>query len=52
MANSNMRDSLTNLALLPKSENAAKKSKELKVITDTWLKDQITKYEGIEKKTL
>lgn len=50
MANSNMRDSLTNLALLPKSENAAKKSKALKEITDTWLKDQITKYEGIEEK--
>ncbi len=50
MANSNMRDSLTNLALLPKNENAAKKGKALKDITDTWLKAQITKYEGIEEK--
>ena len=50
MANSNMRDSLTNLALLPKNENAAKNSKALKDITDTWLKDQIVKYEGIEEK--
>lgn len=49
MANANMRDSLTNLALLPKSENAAKKSKALNEITDTWLKAQIVKYEGIEE---
>lgn len=50
MANTNMKDSLTNLALLPKSENVAKKSKALNEITDTWLKAQIVKYEGIDEK--
>ncbi|MCQ2080453.1 MAG: hypothetical protein MJZ11_02265 [Lachnospiraceae bacterium] len=50
MANSIMKDSLTNLALLPKTDNIAKKSKALNEITDAWLKSQITKYEEIEEK--
>lgn len=44
-----MKDSLTNLALLPKKTNCAKKNKALNEITDSWLKSQITKYEGIQK---
>ncbi len=47
MVNPLMKDSLTNLALLPKNDNIAKKSKALNDITDSWLKSQITKYEGI-----
>ena len=43
------KDSLVNLALLPKKENISKKSKRLNEITDTWLKTQITTYTKIEE---
>ena len=49
MTNSIMKDSLTNLALLPKTDNNAKKSKALNEITDPWLKSQIVIYEEIEE---
>ena len=44
------RDSLINLALLPKKDNISKKSKSLNEITDSWLKLQITTYTGISEK--
>lgn len=43
------KDSLVNLALLPTKENISKKSKKLNEITDSWLKQQITKFTGIEE---
>jgi hypothetical protein len=49
MINPLMKDSLTNLALLPKKENIAKKNKALNEITDAWLKNLITIYEGIQE---
>ena len=45
-----MKDSLTNLALLPKKENISKNSKALNEVTDPWLKNAITIYSGIEEK--
>ena len=44
-----IQDNLLNLGLLPKSENAAKSNKRLSIIDDDWLKDQIVKYEFIDK---
>jgi len=41
------KDSLGNLALLPKRDNISKKSKALNEITDIWLKNQIVEYTGI-----
>lgn len=41
------RDSLVNLALLPKKDNISKRDKELREITDSWLKNQIMEYTGI-----
>lgn len=43
------KDSLVNLALLPKKENISKKSKRLNEITDVWLKTQITAYTKIKE---
>ena len=50
MVDPNMKDSLTNLALLPKKDNISKGSKALNEITDKWLKGAITTYAGIEEK--
>lgn len=47
MADPIMQDSLINLALLPKRDNISKKNKDLKEITDSWLKDSIMVYTGI-----
>lgn len=44
-----MKDSLINLALLPKKDNISKKNKSLNEVVDSWLKDSITIYTGIEK---
>lgn len=41
------RDSLSNLALLPKKDNISKKNKSLNEIKDMWLKTSITTYTGI-----
>lgn len=41
------KDSLGNLALLPKRDNISKKSKALNEITDIWLKNQIVEYTGL-----
>ena len=43
------KDSLINLALLPKKENIAKKSKRLNQIDDTWLKQAIMTYAQIKE---
>ena len=47
--NSNAQHSLYNLGLLPKSENISKSNKRLNDIHDSWLKDQIKKYEFIDE---
>lgn len=47
MIRQSFRDSLVNLALLPRKENIAKSSKRLNEIADTWLKRNITIYTGI-----
>jgi hypothetical protein len=39
---------LFNLALLPKSDNASKNNKKLKVIDNQWLIDYVVKYTGIQ----
>lgn len=44
-----IKDGLFNLAFLPKDENIYKSDKTLKEITNDWLKDQIEKYEFIDK---
>lgn len=44
-----MKDSLINLALLPKKDNISKKDKELREITDAWLKQSIVDYTGIQE---
>ncbi len=44
-----MQDSLGNLALLVKNDNAAKGSKPLDEITDVWLKNQIVMLEEIDE---
>lgn len=46
----NLRDSLTNNAILPKHDNISKKDKRLNEITDNWLKNSISKYTGIDIK--
>ena len=43
------KDSLSNLALLPKSDNISKRDKTLNEITDTWLQDIVSEYTGIDK---
>lgn len=45
-----LMDSLTNLALLPKKDNIKKSDNKLNEITDSWLKNQVTKYELIGEK--
>lgn len=47
--NRNMKDSLANLALLPKKDNISKKDKELREITTPWLKQSIVTYTGISE---
>ena len=47
MVDDSAKDSLANLALLPKKDNIHKKNKALNEIVDPWLKDLITKYTGI-----
>lgn len=42
-----LKDSLCNLALLPKKDNISKKSKKLNEITDSWLKASIKMFTGI-----
>ena len=42
-----LKDSLSNLALLPTKDNISKKAKRLNEITDNWLKNSITTYTGI-----
>lgn len=44
-----LKDSLGNLALLPKKDNISKKSKKLDEITDSWLKTSITTFAGISE---
>lgn len=44
-----VKNSIFNLGLLPKSENCSKNAKRLIEITDTWLIDQIEKYEFVKK---
>lgn len=48
--NQSYRDSLINLALLPKKDNISKKAKALNEITDSWLKLQIITYTKIQEK--
>lgn len=43
------KDSLVNLALLPKSDNISKKDKALNEISDKWLRDVVSEYTGIDK---
>ena len=50
LVNQNMKDSLSNLALLPKKDNISKSSKALNEISDTWLKNQIVIYSNIQEK--
>ena len=45
----NLKDSLSNLALLPKKDNISKKSKKLNEITDQWLINSVTTFAGIQK---
>ncbi len=47
MVDQSMKNSLSNLSLLPKTDNIAKKNKALNEIVDPWLKNQIVKYEKI-----
>ena len=47
MVSQEYKDSLGNLALLPKKDNISKKSKALNEITDSWLKLQISTFTGI-----
>ena len=44
-----LKDSLGNLALLPKKDNISKKSKKLNEITDPWLKASISTFSGIQE---
>lgn len=46
---SEFKDSLVNLALLPKSDNISKKDKALNEISDTWLQNIVSEYTGIDK---
>lgn len=47
MVDASAKDSLANLALLPKKDNIHKKSKALNEIVDPWLKNSIVTYTGI-----
>lgn len=49
MVNQKLKDSLTNLALLPKKQNISKSDKALKEISDTWLRQQIVIFTGISE---
>ena len=49
MLDLNLKDSLSNLALLPKKDNISKKSKKLNEITDQWLINSVTTFAGIQK---
>ena len=49
MINQRLKDSMINFALLPKKENISKSSKALNEITDVWLKEQITRFTGIQQ---
>ena len=49
MVSQELKDSLANLALLPKKDNISKKSKKLDEITDPWLKTSITTFTGIQE---
>lgn len=44
-----LKDNILNLGLLPKDENISKGKKKLTGITHEWLKDQVEKYEFINK---
>ncbi len=44
-----MKDSLTNLAILPSKDNESKNDKALNEITDTWLRTQIVEFSGIKE---
>lgn len=48
MVDQSLKDSLINLALLPKRDNIFKGSKALNEIKDPWLKNQIRLFTGIE----
>lgn len=50
MVSQELKDSLGNLALLPKRDNISKKSKRLNEITDPWLKTSIVTFTGILEK--
>lgn len=45
-----LKDSLINLGLLPKRDNISKSSKRLNEVTDSWLRESISSYEGIQEK--
>lgn len=49
MVSQELKDSLGNLALLPRKDNISKKSKKLNEITDPWLKSSITMFTGIQE---
>lgn len=49
MVDVSLKDSLANLALLPKKDNISKKSKALNEIADPWLKSMIEIYTGIKQ---
>lgn len=49
MVDASAKDSLANLALLPKKDNIHKKSKALNEIVDPWLKNSIVTYTGISE---
>lgn len=42
-----LQDSLYNLGLLPKDENVSKSDKKLSSIDNSWLKEQVAKYESV-----
>lgn len=49
MVDASAKDSLSNLALLPKKDNINKKSKALNEIRDPWLRNSIVTYTGISE---
>lgn len=49
MVDDSAKDSLANLALLPKKDNIHKKNKALNEIVDPWLKNSIVTYTGISE---
>lgn len=44
-----MKDSLINLGLLPKRDNISKGSKRLNEVSNSWLRESISVYEGIKE---